>query len=199
MKKQLLRCSCLSPSSFHPGFALLACTLPRSFVVFSPTPTQGCDKYSFLLSMIFEASIHHFTFHLPLFLCLFSCSSLLILSRLSVSRHICVSPFLVCHHKLPIISLSPPQCHSLSIGVPFVLLPPCPSRPPTFLCEQRGFSPSCGVVPFATLKFILSPQAAVISVCTHIHIHLLYTARHMTCSSSTFGFYESGLSQSEKT
>lgn len=116
----------------HSGFALLTRILPDSFI---PPPTPYSRPLINIRSN--SSSLNLLSIASPF---IFSCFSFYYLALLSysfphlpVSCYICVFPFSVCHHKLPVISFSPPQCHS------FVLLLTCPSRPPTLLHKRRAF------------------------------------------------------------
>lgn len=109
----------------HSGFCSSHLCTPWLILPPPRYPTSGLWK-------IFTVTLHLWTFSPSRRLSSFLVS-LSIIPHLHVSCHICVFPFSVCHHKLPVISVSPPQCHS------FVLLLTCPSRPPTFLHERQAF------------------------------------------------------------
>lgn len=110
---------------------------------------------------------------------IFSCFSFYYVAILSyslptsLSCHICSFPFSVCHHKLPVISISPPQCHSLtSVCLLFLSSPVPPDLLHSFM-SSRVFTIVQSVLGVIE-KFIFSLQWAFISVSIHIHCHLFY-------------------------
>ncbi len=142
------------------SFCFLSCILCLPLAQFFSTSPKGLDKYSFFLFLLSDED----SLHLSLTPFIFSCFCVFIYHAaylscflpLSVSCYLFVFPFSFCHHKLPVLSLSPPQRSTLSIHMSpssasishlytlfsILLLLICPSIPLSLLHKQQGvYSP----------------------------------------------------------
>lgn len=137
-KRLVIRCFC-SSSSLTLGFALLTCILPNSFIPPPPISyfraSRNIPSNSSSLNLLSISSLFIFSRFSFCYLTFLSYS----LPRLPVSCHICVFPFSVCHHKLPVISVS----HS---PVPLFCSSPHLSLQTSYIPSwAAGFSPPCRV------------------------------------------------------